>query len=316
MHAGAQETIVTTGSTTPGASLADIELLVTVKPAGGSCAATPLSDTGDPLGGDPVAPGIAPDGSFAFRWHFFPDTSGPYLVCGWMSSGGAVTAVTSQTATVARPALTMSVDGSAKLPVGIGHFTLARIHYDLGAIRRSLFWSLRDAKQGCEPAPDAVTSEGSVTGGGTFLAQTGLTPPDGLYVVCAYLADTTGKEVDAFASSRAIVVGRGAAGPAQTAEWLGRTSQGKDFELHTLGKRVTAFIYPHAKLACSGTHPSVADVEWFGNVSAISLPIRAGRVRASVRYRNGNTVRVRLNFSGARLRGDVTDVVHPTRGTG
>ena len=147
--------------------------------------------------------------------------------------------------------------------------------------------------------------------------QAGATPDDGVYVVCAYVGDETGKEVDGHASSSRIVVGRGNTPPPAKHVWVGRTSHQEEIEVETTGETVTGLAYPHTRLTCSGTHPSTTYVDWFPPVLSLSAPIdRGGRFHVSLVTGRGNRIQLGGTFTGSKLRGTLVDVLRPSRASG
>jgi hypothetical protein len=322
LPAGTLQTDVSaTGVTQPDSGIA---VWVTVKRAGRSCAKDPNNDQGDVLGS--VATTSADDGSFTWQGPLFAqdiDAAGAYLFCGWLVVDGTVTATTRSTVTVAKPVVKVSVGGApAKLPASkFEQVTMGTVHFDVGSTTRSLITFVQPAKTGCGPVDQQAANlrnfAKSISGKSSYAVQTSVTPADGVYVVCAYVGDQTGKEVDGHAASSMIVVGRGNAPPPAQHMWLGQTSRGEAVELQTTGGAVTGFDLPRARLSCAGTHPSTTYVDWFLPVLTLSAPIdRGGRFHASLDTGRGNKLQVTGTFAGKVLHGTLTDVLHPTRASG
>src|SRR5262249_14667097 len=184
-----------------------IAVWVTVKRAGGACAKTPDKDLGDVLGG--VAADSEADGTFAWQGPLISqdvDAAGRYLFCGWLGLGGGATATTSRTITVVKPSVKVSVGGTPeKLPAAkFEQVTMGTVHYDVGDTTRSLIAFVELAKTGCGPVDrQAANLRGFAKGvsrKGAHAVQNSVTPANGVYVVCAYVGDATGKEVDGYAS--------------------------------------------------------------------------------------------------------------------
>jgi hypothetical protein len=103
----------------------------------------------------------------------------------------------------------------------------------------------------------------------------------------------------------------------QERSYLGKTSQGKPFGLGARGNAVIGFSYPHTKLPCTGTHPTITYVEWAGIVENISFMIgTGGSFAGTVRAGAGNLVQIRGVVTARKATGTLTDTLRPVPATG
>jgi hypothetical protein len=313
--AGATGAMMTvSGTAAPGSY---IQPWVNLKPAAAHCNADPHLDDGNEI--DQASPDYANgDGSYSFTWRWLPtESTGTFLLCAWLLQDGAVAAQSQQTVTVVKPPVTLSLSGvPAKLAQSLSQTSFGTLHVDVGATTRLVDWFENPAAQGCPKDPSqGWLPSAEVSGKQTIAITERSSGLSGRYVLCVYVGDVTGKEIDGMVTSGVIVVGGGNAQPAQASRWLGRTSLGVAFELDTLGATVTGFSYPHTKLPCTGTHPAITSVEWFTPISSIALPIHTGAFHGTVKYTNGNTVTIHGTVKGPALHGTITDTLRPISST-
>jgi PASTA domain len=214
LYAGAVDATVTvSGVADPGSYL---QPWVNLKQAGATCAADPAADNGDEIG--PADQDYADDdGSYSFAGPWdgaSADTAGAtFVVCAWLLEDGVVAAQTQQTVTVAKPPVTLSLsDVPAKLPAReLGETSLGTLHADVGPTSRSVDWFVQPASQPCAAANprQGGNPAATVSGEDTVDLTVDSTGEDGRNVVCVYVGDQSGKEVDGLVASSVIVVGRG-----------------------------------------------------------------------------------------------------------
>lgn len=207
LYAGATEaTMTVSGTAAPGSY---IQPWVNLKPAGAHCNADPHLDDGNEV--DQASPDYAnADGSYSYTWPWrATDTAGTFLLCAWLLEDGTVSAQTQQTVTVVKPPVTLSLsDVPASVRVSLTQTSFGTLHVDVGPTSRLVDWFENPVALGCpkDPSQDWLPSA-EVSGKQTVPITERSSGLSGRYVLCVYVGDASGKDIDGMVQSGVIVVG-------------------------------------------------------------------------------------------------------------